>query len=251
MEATAHRDHAAHKMPTEVSALETAMPVGTPAPGPGSDQWMTALATEHFTLATSRASTVAEAGARSTLFMGTVSSFVVALALIGTLSEGGRVFELFALALLPVLFALGIMTFLRLSETALEDAFYGRAINRIRRYYIEVDPARAAYIASSANDDLAGVMASAGHGHSRWHAISHTATMVLVVTGVIGGAGVGLMLGISFGVRDTLATLAAIPTAVAVVVVMLALDHRRWIRADEQTGAVFPTRAIPPTRADG
>lgn len=72
---------------------------------------MTALATEHFTLVTSRASTVAEAGARSLLFMGTVSSFVVALAFIGTLSDGGDVFELFALALLPVLFALGVMTF--------------------------------------------------------------------------------------------------------------------------------------------
>ena len=92
---------------------------------------MTALATEHFTLQTARASTVSEAGARSALFMSTVSSFVVALALVGSVTEIGPTFHLFALALMPVLFALGLLTHLRLSETAIEDAYYGRA-QRVR-----------------------------------------------------------------------------------------------------------------------
>jgi hypothetical protein len=214
---------------------------GVPAPGPGTDQFMTALATEHFTLATSRASTVAEAGARSTLFMSTVSSFVVALAFIGTISRVGQVFELFALALLPVLFALGLLTYLRLSESALEDAFYAQAINRIRRYYLEVDPARAAYIASSAHDDMAGIMASAGHRHSRWHAISHTATMVLVVTAVIAGAGVGLFLGVALGASEVLSTAAGGATAALLLVVLLTIEQRRWEGLDQKLPAMFPS----------
>lgn len=218
------------------------LPPPAPAPGPGSDQWMTALATEHFTLATSRATTVAEAGARSTLFMGTVSSFVVALAFIGTLSEGGEVFRLFSLVLLPVLFVLGVMTFLRLSETALEDAFYGRAINRIRRYYVEVDPDRAGYIALATNDDLAGVMASAGHSNTPWHTLSHTATMVLVVTGVVAGAGVGLIAAFSLGAGETEAGVAAIPAAVAVMAGLMVFDQRRWRAADQALPSVFPSQ---------
>ena len=222
---------------------EIQAPPNPPAPGVGSDQWMTALATEHFTLATSRATTVAEAGARSTLFMSTVSSFVVALAFIGTLSDAGEVFRLFALVLLPVLLVMGVMTFLRLGETALEDAFYGRAINRIRRYYVELDPDRAGYIALATNDDLAGVMASAGHrSSSRWHALSHTATMVLVVTGVIAGAGIGVLLAFSFGVGQTLATVAAIPGGVAVMAALMAFDQRRWQEAEAQVASVFPSR---------
>ncbi len=216
------------------------LPLPLPASGPGSDQFMTALATEHFTLATSRASTVAEAGARSTLFMGTVSSFVVALAFIGTVSEVGPVFELFALALLPVLFALGLLTYLRLSESALEDVFYAKAINRIRRYYLEVDPSRAGYIALSANDDFAGVMASAGHRGSRWHTMSHTATMVLVVTGVIGGAGIGLFSSLAFNASYGLATAIAGLTATTVVTMLLGLEQRRWTSVEEQLPPLFP-----------
>jgi hypothetical protein len=43
----------------------------------------------------------------------------------------------FALVVLPTLFALGVFTFVRLVESAVEDIYDGRAINRIRSYYLE------------------------------------------------------------------------------------------------------------------
>jgi len=219
-----------------------------PSPGPGSDQFLTALATEHFTLQGSRASTVAEAGARSTLFMGTVSSFVVALAFVGTISGAGRVFDLFALTLLPVLFALGLLTYMRLSESALEDAFYARAINRIRRYYTALDPERSAYLALSANDDLRGVMLSSGRVHTRWHALSHTATMVLVVTAAIAGVGAGLFASTVIEASHPVSAVGGAIVGAVMVTVALMIEHRRWNDAAAAMPTLFPT---PPAQKPG
>lgn len=212
-----------------------------PPPGPSSsDQFLTALSTEHFTLQGARASTISEAGARSSLFMSTVSSGVVALALIGTVSEVGPVFNLFALALLPVLFALGVLTYLRLSENAIEDAFYGRAINRIRRYYAVIDPSRAAYLAGSTHDDLPGVMASAGHPLSAWHLLSHTATMVLVVTAMIAGAGSSLVLHAVAPAELNLAAALGGVVFVAVNVGLFRHEVLSWRRAAAEHATLFP-----------
>src|SRR5687768_8006350 len=51
-----------------------------------------ALTTEHFTLQTARASTIAESNGRVSLFLGAVSSCVVAIALVGQLSGFGERF---------------------------------------------------------------------------------------------------------------------------------------------------------------
>lgn len=214
-----------------------------PAPGAGSEQFMTALATEHFTLQTARGSTVSEAGARSALFMSTVSGFVVALALVGSITEIGATFHLFALVLMPVLFALGLLTYLRLSETAIEDAYYGRAINRIRHYYIEVDPGRAGYLALSDRDDIDGVMANSGHpaSISPVHLLSHTSTMVLAVTAVIGGVGLGLLLNVVVDAGVAIAALVGGAVAVALVFGLLMHELHAWQRSEQQMPTLFPT----------
>jgi hypothetical protein len=62
------------------------------------------------------------------------------LAFIGQVAHVGPAFFLFALALLPALVLLGVLTYLRLLQTAVEDLFYARAINRIRRLYVDLDP---------------------------------------------------------------------------------------------------------------
>ena len=91
-----------------------------------------ALTTEHFTLQTARSATIADSNGRSALYLSTVTGAVVALAFIGQVAHVGQVFFLFALALLPALIVLGVLTYLRLVQTAIEDLFYARAINRIR-----------------------------------------------------------------------------------------------------------------------
>jgi hypothetical protein len=73
-------------------------------------QLLLALTTEHFTLQTARAATIADSNGRSALYLATVSSAVVALGFIGQLAHTGQAFFLFALALLPALVLLGILT---------------------------------------------------------------------------------------------------------------------------------------------
>src|SRR5215211_3634248 len=96
------------------------------------------LTTEHFTLQGARSQTVSESAARSSLYLGSVSSTLIALGFVSQISQGGDAFQLFALAALPTLFFLGLFTFVRLVESSVEDIFYGRAINRIRHYYFEL-----------------------------------------------------------------------------------------------------------------
>jgi hypothetical protein len=95
---------------------------------------LTALTTEHFTLQGARSTTVSENAGRSSLYLTSVSSALVALGFIGQVSDVGETFRLFSLAVIPVLFWLGLLTFLRVLEKSIEDLYYARAINRIRHY---------------------------------------------------------------------------------------------------------------------
>jgi len=98
------------------------------------------LTTEHYNLQAARSATTFEANGRTNLFLGAVSSSVVALAFIGQISEMNRAFFLFALILLPSLIFLGLVTFIRVDQTGTEDMIASRGINHIRHYYAETAP---------------------------------------------------------------------------------------------------------------
>jgi hypothetical protein len=106
---------------------------------------LTALTTEHFNLQTARMGTIAEANGRSTLYLGTLSSAVIAIAFIGQASQLGDAFYLFALTLLPPVFLLGVFTYLRLVQTSIEDMVYVVGSFRIRQYFLRLDPAAAPF----------------------------------------------------------------------------------------------------------
>ncbi|HVF12222.1 MAG TPA: hypothetical protein VNA87_03965, partial [Actinomycetota bacterium] len=82
------------------------------------------LTTEHFTLQTARSATIAESNGRASIFLGAVSSGVVALALVAQVSRVGTAFFSFAAVLLPVLFFLGVTTVSRLTTSAMEYWIY-------------------------------------------------------------------------------------------------------------------------------
>src|SRR5579859_3919134 len=79
-----------------------------------SPQVVAIMTTEHATLQTGRAMTIADANGRASLFLGTVSTSLVALAFVGGLSRAstglGQAFSVFALVLLPSLVFLGLVT---------------------------------------------------------------------------------------------------------------------------------------------
>ena len=162
---------------------------------PDPQQLLTALSTEHFTLQGARSQTMSESSARASIFVFSVSSALVALGFIGQVSEVGDLFNVFALTVLPTLYVLGVVTYIRLVECGAEDFRYGLAINRIRHYYQEIAGDRADLFLLSGNDDGAGVFANMSlpaEGRKPYFAFS---TAVLVIDSVVGGAALALALG--------------------------------------------------------
>jgi len=162
---------------------------------PDPQQLLTALSTEHFTLQGARSQTMSESSARASVFVFALSSALVALGFIGQISEIGDAFNVFALTVLPGLYVLGIVTYIRLVECGAEDFRYGLAINRIRHYYKEVAGPRADLFLLSGHDDGAGVfenMAIPAEGRKPYFAFS---TAVLAIDSVVGGAAVAIALG--------------------------------------------------------
>jgi hypothetical protein len=96
------------------------------------------MTTEHSALQVGRSATIFETGARAAAFLGIVSSALVALAFIGQVSRLGTAFFAFALVLLPTLFFVGLATFERALQSAIEDTIYARGISRIRHFYVEM-----------------------------------------------------------------------------------------------------------------
>jgi hypothetical protein len=67
---------------------------------------------------------------------------------------------------------------------------HSRAINRIRRYDLDLDPAAPSWFLLGGHDDIHGVLANMGLVASNWHLLPHTATVVAVTTSMIGGGAV-------------------------------------------------------------
>src|SRR5262249_56138702 len=86
-------------------------------------QVISIMTTEHYNLQTGRAMTISDANGRSSLFLGTVSTSLVALAFVGGLSRTGaglgQAFYLFALVLFPSPPFLGLLTFPRVFHPGL------------------------------------------------------------------------------------------------------------------------------------
>jgi hypothetical protein len=186
---------------------------------------LTMLTTEHFTLQGSRSTTVSESSSRAALYMGSVSSTLIALGFIAQVSEIGDAFDVFALVALPTLFALGVFTFVRTVESSVEDVLYGRAINRIRAYYLQLAGDESRWFVMGGHDDALGVLANMGIQPSRWQLNFTVSMMVATVNSVVGGSVVALLLG-----RLADAPLGVATAAGAVAFAASLVMHRRWDR---------------------
>jgi hypothetical protein len=186
---------------------------------PDSQQLLTALTTEHFTLQGARSQTMSESAARASVYVFSVSSALVALGFIGQISAVGDLFNAFALTVLPTLYLLGAVTFVRLVECGAEDFLYGMAINRIRNYYQEVAGDRANLFLLSGHDDARGVFANMALNIENRSPVFAFSSAIAVLNSVVGGAAVALALGAlvdaPLGVAAGVGVVVAIVSAVA------------------------------------
>jgi hypothetical protein len=209
---------------------------------------LTALTTEHFTLQGARSQTVSESASRATLYVMAVSSALVGLGFIGQVSEVGDVFDIFALTVLPTLYVLGLFTFVRLVESSVEDVLYGRAINRIRNYYLELAGDQVRLFVLSGHDDPIGVLANMGLSPTRWRLYFTTATMIAVINSVVGGAAVALALGVAVDASLGLAAGVGGTVAIASLLLMRRAEYRMHVAGRARTETLFPS---PPIAHDG
>jgi hypothetical protein len=187
-----------------------------------SQQLLTALTTEHFTLQGARSQTVSESSARASLYVFSVSSALVAIGFISQVSEIGDLFNTFVLTVLPTLYVLGAVTFIRMVECAAEDFRYGMAINRIRGYYEEIAGDRADLFLLSGKGDASAVRENMGMPREGRVPVFAFSSAIAVINGVVGGAAVALALG---ALANASLAIAAIAGGVAALVSVVA-----WIR---------------------
>ena len=134
-----------------------------------SSQLVSIMTTEHYNLQTGYAISTSEVNGRSSLFVGAVSSALIALAFVGQLSHLGTAFYVFSLVVLPTLFFMGLITFERMLQANNATLKYASGINRIRHLYLEYAPQMQPYFILSSHDDLEVTLSDMGmKNSSRW-----------------------------------------------------------------------------------
>jgi hypothetical protein len=210
-------------------------------PDPG--RLLTALTTEHFTLQGARAATTSESAARSSLFLGSVSSALVALGFLASVSGGeSALFRTFALTALPTLCFLGFTTYVRLVELGTEDILYGRAINRIRNHYLELAGRDARLFMMRANDDAIGVLTNMGLRVGTMQLYLTNSFAIGVVTAVLGGSTVALAVGAITGAPLGVDVAAGAATAVAIVPALMGYSRRHYGMVPLLDEPMYPTQ---------
>lgn len=118
------------------------------------------LTTEHWSLLAARSVVYTESMSRTSIFIAALTGSVVALALVAQADDFGSGFVAFALVLLPVVYFLGVATFVRLGQVNWEDARWVQGMNRIRHAYLDLAPELEPYFVTSRYDDHLGILQS-------------------------------------------------------------------------------------------
>jgi hypothetical protein len=193
---------------------------------------LTALTTEHFILQTAANATVADAAARSSLYVFSLSSSLVAL---GFISQSPRLLTPFLATVLPAVFLLGILTVVRLVDSALENMQYLAGIARIRSYYRALTPDAETYFSARTGRWPEGPSPSLGLGPFIAF-LGTTASMIAFIDSVVAGAGVALLVDAFVGGNPVgLGLVCGVFSVAACMVAFLVFQRWRFTTIDEPT----------------
>jgi hypothetical protein len=206
------------------------------------------MATEHSVLQAGRSATIFETGGRTAVFLGTVSSTLIALAFVGQISGLGTAFFAFALVLLPTLFFLGLATFERAMQLGVEDYIYAVGMSRIRHFYVEMVPQAEKYFVGSIHDDFATTMAPTVFGmpvRLAWQSLLTVPGAIAMVNSVIVGSFAALL--VRAFIVESLALSVGVGIAAFVVSALLQRRHQiaRWTQIEQRLPTLFPSEPTP------
>jgi hypothetical protein len=100
--------------------------------GDAKPAWITLLTTEHYNLGMQRAATISEVNGRASIFIGAVSAGLIALGFEGARSRHSAGSTVFAALVLTSLLFLGLVTFGRCLQIAIDDWEFSVRIMRLR-----------------------------------------------------------------------------------------------------------------------
>jgi hypothetical protein len=151
---------------------------------------MQALGNQYGRLQSARGGTIAESSSRTSLYLTSLTGAVVGLSFVAQASRFSETFLVFALAILPVVFFLGVVTYYRVLQTGVEDVIYARAMSKIQQFYSQVDPAHADLFHSSAVDQVG--LRDLGLFALWWQQFLSSAAVVAIVNSVVAGVFIAL-----------------------------------------------------------
>ncbi|MFB9995448.1 hypothetical protein ACFFLM_26280 [Deinococcus oregonensis] len=225
-------------MTTESAVVHGSLPVTD-------SRALSLLTTEHFALQGLRSSTIADSSSRASLYLASISGTLVALSLLGNAAQLGAPFVIAALIITPTLIFLGLATFARVLQSALEDSFYAMGINRIRHLYLELVPEFRPYFLQSEHDDIWGVLANMGSSRGG------PGQMLLTTAGAVGTINSVLIGSFAAGLALALSTLtltASVVLGLLVFVLSAGLHYRyqqrAWWALTQRHPALFPSEAV-------
>ena len=198
------------------------------------------LTTEHYTLQGARQACLQDMQGRATLFLYSLSAVMVALGFMASASGSREHFTVFSVTLLSALWVLGILTFLRVGQLAVEDTIIVFGISRIRHRYLELQPTLEGTFVRAIHDDLTGLQDEVGAFRSWWQSLMPTTTVVSFVDSVVGGADLSVILSASLHVSLTVAVVAGVVAGVLNMIVLTLISARLWAGL-ERYPAKFPS----------
>ncbi|MBI3746153.1 MAG: hypothetical protein HY264_06445 [Chloroflexi bacterium] len=246
-------------MTSEMPGVGAAPPSGDPVVpdgGPlGSSRAAQFLATEHWSLLATRSMSWNESFARSSMFLTSLSTATVALALVGSATSFGHEFVAFALVVLSITLFLGVATFARLVQVNNEDLYWVAGMNRLRGVYARLEPGIDEEFVAGTSLDVKGFALTYGAmdvtGFSPLHVFVTTPGVVAIVSSVIAGVIAGL-LAIQVAPSMTSAIGVGFVVAVAATALLIAYQRRestaylaRMIRFQDRKANGAPEREAP------
>ena len=206
-----------------------------------SSQLVSIITTEHYNLQTGRSITTAESNGRSSLFVGAVSSGLIALTFVGQIAHLGTAFFVFSLVVIPTLVFMGLITFERVLQSGSTDYMYARGINRIRHLYLEYAPQLQPYFILSAHDDRGETLSTEEMSTSWVQVFFSVAGMIAVINSVLIGSFVGLLLAM-FSLPLLVCTSGGVVAFLVSVVIHQRYQWGQWVRLERKLPTLFPSQ---------
>jgi hypothetical protein len=210
-----------------------------------SDKMLQIMIAEYNVLQAGRSGTIYDAHGRVNLFIGSISSVVVALAFIGQVSEIGQPFFVFALVLLLPLMFMGIVTFMRLLNIGEADTIYARGMYRIRHYYTEIQPEAERYFILGTHDDMVGIFEEYGDSHGSlpgWiYIMFSTSGMVGTMNSLLVGAFVAILIYVLFAPSALICIIVGAIVFAIAVYLHLRYQDAHWRIRDQHLKVLFPS----------